>query len=451
MTRLESALQRGQWAAWILLPILVAHSWFAVALVAPTTYPIILELHGVVFKLVDIAPLILLGITGARLLISPAYRQHLRETLRTLMAIPFNRGWPLLIGWMFVGVLWSPVPQLTLYQSVYTAMMIICSVIACDLIDRQQIPAFVLRWLSLAVCAQAALCIVQGVNGGALGFTWLGEAQYAGVRAQGLTYNPNTVGNYLSISLFGVILALWQGTQQVRRNQMRQNTLLRVLGITALAAIVGGLIATQSRTSFIAAGVGIGMLLWTARQNRFIRHLVIPVTAVGALIFLVMLVLSSPLLSRFNLNEETTSRLTFGFQGTLAVLQRSQPLTGVGAGGLMVIVDQLVARGEVNFRDVVSDRFLQPAHNAYLTLLAELGVVGFVCFITGLVPLIGGLRQQASFPVSIVSCGVLAMLIVMLTEFHFWLDPHWRMFLFWWLGLWWGLKLNSSAMAVAKT
>jgi O-antigen ligase len=371
-------VRRLQSSALALVAVLAAHTAFVVVWAVPTRNPIIFELRGIILKLSDIPFLLVVAVVAAGVII--------RRQRPSRLEIP----WYGLVAWMSLSVLWAGQPLLAAYQAGYTGLMLLmAAAFRHEKNTRQIVTVF-----AIASGFQGVLCMAQRINGGALGLDWLGEAAFTGSRAQGLTFNPNTAGSWL---MLGVFAALDSGGRR---------------GWTLAALSLGGLLATGSRAPLIALGVALSV--YALRAGVWRAHLV----RYGMLVAVALAVILTARNPDFS---SMSDRLTYGYPGTLAVIQNA-PLLGAGAGSLMIAVDQLAGVDQT-----WAHGFLQPAHNAYLALLAELGLPGLALFAAG-----AGLTLRRGR--GLAGACWLALLLVMLLEYHFWLDARWRMMLLWVMG-----------------
>jgi hypothetical protein len=114
----------------------------------------------------------------------------------------------------------------------------------------------------------------------------------------------------------------------------------------------------------------------------------------------------------------------------------------------MLVVDDLAMRGAVDSYSISAHGFLQPAHNAYLTVWAELGLPGLLLFSLICWTMIRRFRRASRVEATVMGACWLAISIVMLFEFHFWLDAHWRVALLWVIGLCWGYVSDPAAPVI---
>lgn len=393
MQRVDTFLSRVQGITLALIPILAAHTGLVVVGAVDTRLPIIFELRGIVFKLADIPFFTLMIVTAGRWLIRPQWQ-------------PTHYAWLALCGWMAVSVLWAEQPVIVAYQAIYTALLVIMAIVLAHRGRNDTI----LLVVSLAAAGQALIAVGQSLNNGSIGLVGLGEATFTGRHAQGLTYNPNTLASYMVIGLFmaGVLYG-----------QQRKRWQLGLVGVIGL-----GIAATHSIGAMIAVAVG---LVWV-----FGRRWMLVVMAAGGLLLAAT-------------NATMQQRVLFAWPATFRVMQ-SAPINGVGAGNLMFAVDELAAGGQISVYDHSSYGFLQPAHNAYAALWGELGGVGLALMLIGVWPL---LREKKP---SLASGCMIAIGTIMLFEYHFWLDAHWRMIALWVIGWWWSSteqdKDTSSLSAI---
>jgi O-antigen ligase len=418
LQRLPGMLQA---AGLFLIPILTPHTAYWVLGFTPTHLDIIYELRGIVFKPADAALGMALAATLLRLVVERGYRAALRATGLRLIAQPVPRIVAALVLWMLIGVLWAEQPVLAFYQAVMTLLALVMMLALADWIHRHDSRG-ALTVLVLSAVFQAALTILQSLHGGAIGLGWLGETVFSEPRGRGLTFNPNTEASFLVFGLFMAVL--W----------FRLAAHPRTWCFILLGIILGGIAATLSGGALVAAA-GLGLLLWQSSVTRRQRVvLAAGICLAGMLALGIHASRGGPTLEK---------RLQFAFPLTLAVLQEA-PIQGVGAGNLMLRADALAINEQYGKEEHFVYGQLQPAHNAYLTLWAELGLPGLLLFLLTSREIGNGLFNPPNTAALILGCCLLAVGGMMLLEFHFWLDVHWRLLLFWILGLWLGYSTQQS-------
>ena len=182
--------------------------------------------------------------------------------------------------------------------------------------------------------------------------------------------HPNVLGGFLATSLPFIVYK--QMTEFGTKNTSRYYYWLVLLfGYAAL-------VLTLSRSAWsIAAAIVIGMLYILVRgaRSRLLNNTVsfrIFLTTLSAFVvgLLVMVILFQP--SMFD--ESVIRRMTLNHVA-LSLWQQS-PVIGIGLGNFLVALPKSVAGRQINF--------LQPAHNIYLLLLSESGLLGLSLFVAGL-------------------------------------------------------------------
>jgi hypothetical protein len=428
MQQTDLWLHRAQGISLAAIPILTAHSAFYVLGFAPTYFNIIFEVRGIVFKLADFALMALLVVTGLRLTISPDYRREISATATFWLRSPIGLAGLGLILWISIGVLWSTQPVLAAYQALMTSLMLTMALVLANRV-RLHRPVGIIAICVLVAAFQGALTLLQHWHGGSIGLNWLGEVAFTAARGQGLTFNPNTIAAYLVVSHFMAVCWLLL----VESAPMKGVALLTLLIINA------GILATLSRGAFAAVLLGsIALIsLLKIQQHRYKHFLRLGVAFVAGAI-LVILTIGL----RFSREQNLAQRLFFAFPLTTAVIQES-PFLGVGTGNLMVWADKIASSGRISIMDHLVYGQLQPAHNAYLTLWAELGLPGILVLVVISWRVVAQLLNAPNKINLVIGCSLLAIGIIMASEFQFWLDVHWRRLLFWILGLWLGSSIST--------
>lgn len=232
-------------------------------------------------------------------------------------------------------------------------------------------PAFqhVIFFLSIGILYSSLIAIIQFLLQHSIGgiFWFLGERTFSAatpgiaqisvcfpnrlncplmLRAYATFPHPNVLGGFLAITLPLVV------TQLKDKKKIFYITTV-VLGLIALGV-------TFSRSAWVVAAVSSMYLVFRKK-----KRMVFPIL-VSAIIFL------------FFIGK------TFGFQDESIIVReqlnaaaiamfRASPVSGTGLGNFLVrLPDHLVSRAIY---------FLQPAHNIYLLLLSETGIIGFAIFL----------------------------------------------------------------------
>lgn len=150
---------------------------------------------------------------------------------------------------------------------------------------------------------------------------------------------------------------------------------LRVVNLIYLPTTVLAVILTASRGGFILVLIGLALIPLTFRYAPRSRKIVVAIALVIMTIAVVRLVPAS----NFERIAETSSEITEGnvsnrSQVWLAGLEvyAKTPIFGVGVGGFENATFPLLG-------------YRQPAHNAYILILTEMGIVGILIFLTLLV------------------------------------------------------------------
>ncbi|MDX1993666.1 MAG: O-antigen ligase family protein [bacterium] len=439
--RIDAGLNRLQKMILFGIALTLAHPWFMTIGFVPTVLPVIVEARGIVLKLPDYGLLLLSVVTVLRLLFAPAYVQALAHTGVRLFRARLILPWVALALWAAVSLLWADEPVLTIYHAAHLALALLAALVVAEnthhASDNGLLSSLVIGFV-VGGAAQGLLACLQALNGGAVGLHWLGELRYQHPRAYGLTIHHNTLSSYLVMAWFMTILWLRLDKRTGRWT---------ILKCTALALIGLGLFAALSRMALLATALGTGgVVLMLPQSRQFYRQRTVQRIAL-AIALILLVIFGDDLLRRFPSFQELVQRLTFASSGAVRVIEDA-PLIGVGAGNLMLHVDALASSGQVFILDNATDGWLQPVHNTYLVVLAELGPPGLLLFGLSLGAVFLRLSPRFGQPALILGWGVVALCVIMLTEFHFWVAVNWRAGLLLMVGLWWGYFLRGTQEAV---
>jgi O-antigen ligase len=197
----------------------------------------------------------------------------------------------------------------------------------------------------------------------------------------GTYVNHNHYAGFLEMALpFAVVypVALWRRTRT--RGHSPVAPALGACGVWALAGLMfAGIVYSFSRMGFIAALFSLfvmGTLAWGTRQLSWVarsrKRQIATISLVAALVLAGFVFLpSDKLIARFAQlvsTDTTAGGRTQLWAGTIPLI-RAYPVFGCGLGGYETAFWKFNASGPL-----LTDDF---AHNDYLQLLAELGVVGF--------------------------------------------------------------------------
>lgn len=246
-------------------------------------------------------------------------------------------------------------------------MLVLLVLVFTAIRDRRDLRLF--AWSFVLGAVLTALVALVGIGSGAGG---------GGARFGGYLGNPN---NLAAVVLPALALS---GFMLIGSTRPLERLLLAACGIVLLVT----LFLTQSRGGLIglAAMVLAALVLAGPARRRTIQFLV--VLAVGGLAYYE--VLASPA-ARHRATEFSASQSTGRVDLWHVALKmfEAHPLQGVGLDNFTVLAPGYLAR---DFPIQRADLFLRPVatqvHNTYLTLLAELGVLGEILFLALLVGIV---------------------------------------------------------------
>jgi O-antigen ligase len=169
---------------------------------------------------------------------------------------------------------------------------------------------------------------------------------------------------------------------------------LRILSGIASAIMVGTIFLSGSRGGMIAIFAELIVLATILlRQKRSIRIAVAVTAFAGVLISLLIWLGGKELTVRVtSISKETRSEISGGMRFSIdrdtLHMFRQKPIVGWGLGTFPVVYPK--------FRSFYTNFFVNEAHNDYLQLLAEMGIVGFGITIWFLVVLFRRVRRKIS-------------------------------------------------------
>jgi len=283
---------------------------------------------------------------------------------------------------------------------------------------------------------QTLVAVLQAFNNGPIGLDILGEQNrlyYEPVdyfRARGLSMHPNYLGGYLMIAFFAdAVLVARRWTHQGWRYG------LLLVGVILLV----GIAATLSRSAILSTAVGLLPLLFLLlrsqppQRQRMIAGGLAIIFALGVIAIIVFL--GGDLQ---NIQERIFSSREFFFDDTMTLI-REKPLTGVGAGNIMLEIGENKPLLEVG-----GD--LLPVHNVYFYVWAEAGVIAMLAFIMSCIWLVWRFARHTNTIPSVLWGGAwLACCILMMFDNYFWAVHPVRVTFFTVLGIAWAILIIADA------
>lgn len=290
----------------------------------------------------------------AALSLRPSWREQLFSALpgyTTLLV--------LLVAWGVVSVLWSGEPATTLSTAQRLALNVLLVPIAFAAIrtPRQ------FRWFAAA--------FIVGVLGSSLYGLVLAPADFdSEARLAGAGIDPN----YLSLWLVAAgTLAV--GLAARRDTPPPQRALIAMAAVACFLLVI----FTGSRTGLIATGVLLVCAPAVLGRGRRLPAFVAAVASAAALVGAFFAFAPATVIERVTHPEGGSGRTDIWTVGWRMVEDR--PVAGVGLGAFKdETVHYLLAPGAIKRSDYIVDH-PRVAHNLYLEVLAEVGVVGLALYL----------------------------------------------------------------------
>ncbi len=248
------------------------------------------------------------------------------------------------------------------------------------------------------------------------------------LRAYGTFPHPNMLGGFLAVTLvFGIAYQVLC-TARLKKNE---RTLLLIGSVIVLL----GLILTFSRVAWLGSGFGIGTLfVWSffSGDTRKLRPLfsgmfskTFLVLIVAGLVFVT--VLHEQVFPRFDgatiKHEGSVSERVQSFQDAGMVIGEGNILLGTGVGNFTAEVMRLEPE-----RPVWS---IQPAHNVFVLVFSELGLVGLLFFVLFLWSVLRNMKKQSA----IFIVALFSLLPILLLDHWLWTSHFGLLLLFLLIGL----------------
>jgi O-antigen ligase len=257
----------------------------------------------------------------------------------------------LFVLWSAWTYVWSVNPQLTSERITTNLQLMALVWVIWQSVRELRDLRMVLQGFVLGSCCAAVLTVIN----------WRELAAYDGIRYSGAGADPNELGLMMVISL---LMAYYL-------SKTAPTSVSRILWLVPLPLCILGIILTVSRAAFITTTVAlVGISIWhvatTSSRMRF------PPLIAGVL----LLAVGMAFVPKANLEriETIQSEISGGRIGKRVRIWKAgmelfeqHPMTGMGAATFAYAVEPLIGR------DLA-------AHNTYISVLTETGIIGFICF-----------------------------------------------------------------------
>ena len=253
--------------------------------------------------------------------------------------------------WQLISLIWSPEFVRGEEVAKTTFQLLLLTFLFCVIIDNKA---------RLIAIYQAY--VVGGMIGAGIVFTNFLRGIESGYLRYGIeNLTIDAVGVFLSISLpFAAYLSKYSKTK-----------IVRLINLFAIPLIFYGIFLTATRTAFIVGILGLMYWLFTQRKASFKVKSIVGIAMVSAFIAVIMFAPKASIERVFSTTESIT-------QGTLnnrsiiwggSIEQwKEAPIIGVGLGAL----GNALSREHVNYN---------AAHNSFVHILTENGILGLLLFL----------------------------------------------------------------------
>jgi O-antigen ligase len=266
----------------------------------------------------------------------------------------------LFVAWACMSFVWAEAPELA--QNSVQRFVLNFTLFPIALVAIRA-PRHVIL-LVITFVAGALIAAAWGINAGRLGDPEMGG------RLKGAGINPNQLGSYLVVAMvFATALA----------SNRRWSSLARAIALSAAALAAVGVFLTLSRGALVGMAVALLLAPFVVGAGRRAGTVVLVLVAVIGVGAWYGAVAPASAVDRVTKADGGTGREDLWRVGWRMV--EDKPVHGVGAGNFPeAAIHYLLRPGATDNDDfIVDDK--KVAHNIYLTVLSELGVVGLLLFV----------------------------------------------------------------------
>ncbi len=314
------------------------------------------------------------------------------------------------IFWSFLSIIWSSNKEISLYHNFKLLEILLLLIYLLKILIN---PRIILVSLYLLICAgifQSLIAILQFFYQHSLGFKILGESIISSsipgvakftidsekyIRAYGTFPHPNILAGFLIFTIIGTVVVLLIKNIKNKINVSRETLIGDKLLCLGFILQNIALFLTFSRLIWLIVCIFYLILInWIKKNNSLINKPITTFFTYIPRIFLIILFFIFPVIvSRFNnLNIATDSAFTDRLLYNNIALQAINDHFWTGSGiGTFVF----------EMSNYINTKFYywqyQPAHNIYLLIGSEIGIIGLIIFLLFLLSLI--LKKQTMFHV----------------------------------------------------
>jgi O-antigen ligase len=270
-----------------------------------------------------------------------------------------------------------------------------------------------MKWPGILDPSMRGASVVQLANG------------YRVLRAYGTFPHPNILGGFIFLALLGPI-----GLFLVNKKPNYSTLTLLCMGIILISL-------TFSRSAWLAL---IAFMIVLVSKSKYISRNRLYLLLTTAVLTFMLVISSTRNLVFTRISNEAVATETISTVGRSWLTQqaldvvRQHPFTGLGIGSFIIELSRTAAEGAP----------IEPVHNIFLLITAELGVAGLILVI-GLVISIALNIYKANSPRAILASATLTGLgAISLFDHYLWTLPPGRMMLGLALGLWAGQVAHET-------
>jgi O-antigen ligase len=278
---------------------------------------------------------------------------------------------------LVIRQLFSAEPLISLIALIHISLLLTAAVILYKLRRSIEVKT-VFSALIVTLIFQSSVGLFQWVTQHSVyGYLFFGETNFSHplglaktiwkgrelILPYGTTAHPNIFGGVLAVYMVGVYHLL--GTVKLTKSY-------HFLLICTAIISCGMLLLTQSVSAILALLVGLGLVIYQRHSIQRNSKLLFIKVSYLLLIWIIVSILSVLCMQFFGTiyseNDSLSRRAILNLAGIELFLQH--PMVGVGLSNFTIHLDKTISYGKVILP------FLQPAHNVFVLLLAEVGILG---------------------------------------------------------------------------
>lgn len=271
----------------------------------------------------------------------------------------------LFLGIIFLSLIYSPERAEGLFNVIrYIVLIVLTYVIYNSVTSKNELKLICYSVIAISVCVALPSIVDSALNPEVAAFNYINDGKKI-IRSSGAERDPNIFGSYFILPV--LLMVTFIGKAETLKVK------ILLFGISGI--IIAAVLLTYSRSTWVALFFGIGIIALYQRNFDFILYSFIALVIVfigSEAVRNVVFSIGDRVLDIFAGTSDDSSRFRLILLETAILMWLDSYTFGVGYQGFSTAFQRYHPPQEVGG--------VYEPHNEYYTVLAELGLIGFVIF-----------------------------------------------------------------------